>query len=102
MAEDWYGVRTVYRHEALEVYEERVTIWRADSVGAAIALAEDEAAEYSSILDITCLDLVQAYRLADDVGSGAEVFSLMRESDLDAERYLDAFFDTGTERNRAV
>jgi len=30
--------------------------------------------------------------------TGAEVFSLLRESDLEPDAYLDAFFDTGTER----
>ena len=28
---------------------------------------------------------------------GAEIFSLMRDSDLDPEDYLDTFFDTGEE-----
>jgi hypothetical protein len=44
------------------------------------------------------LGLAQAYRLADDVGHGAEVYSLIRDSDLEPEAYLDAYFDTGAER----
>lgn len=65
--------------------------------------------------DGTALDLFQVYRLADDAPGeaepltfpvnnkafsavqGAEVFSLIRESDLDPSEYLDRFFDTGCE-----
>ena len=32
------------------------------------------------------------------VTSGAEVFSLARDSELASDEYLDSFFDTGTER----
>jgi hypothetical protein len=46
------------------------------------------------------LGLAQAYRLGDPPGDGAEVFSLVRGSDLGDEAYLDTFFDTGTERQR--
>jgi len=31
--------------------------------------------------------------------SGAEVFSLVRDSELGTDEYLDSFFDTGTERS---
>jgi hypothetical protein len=33
---------------------------------------------------------------------GAEIFSLMRDSDLAPEDYLDSFFDTGTEGQRTM
>jgi hypothetical protein len=33
-------------------------------------------------------------------GHGAEVFSLIRDSDLGAEDYITRYFDTGTERTR--
>lgn len=33
---------------------------------------------------------------------GAEVFSLMRDSDLEPDDYLDAFFSTGNERQGDV
>lgn len=55
---------------------------------------------YAHLLSVRYLGLAQAYRLADEPGDGAEVFSLVRKSDLDDKAYLDAFFDTGTERQR--
>jgi hypothetical protein len=36
--------------------------------------------------------------MGDDLGAGAEVFSLVRLSDLDTSQYLDQFFETGRER----
>jgi len=42
-----------------------------------------------------------AYALAAPLpGHGVEVFSLLRESDLPPEPYIDSFFDTGTEREQ--
>jgi hypothetical protein len=111
----WYAVRCIFRHRFLEdlesadatIYEERITLWRAPSVDHAIELAEDEAASYAAVMDARVMDagdeylgLAQAYELVDDPGHGSEVFSLLRESELDAEAYLDTFFDTGTERQQ--
>ncbi|WP_460602829.1 hypothetical protein [Jatrophihabitans fulvus] len=96
----WFGVRCVFRSECdgAGLYEERVTIWRADGPDHAIALAETEAAEYAEAVDATYLALAQVYTMADDLADGAEVFSLMRTSSLKPEAYLDTFFDTGAER----
>jgi hypothetical protein len=97
----WFGVRCVFEHESDDAehsYEERVTLWRAGSFDEAIALAEAEAIEYAATLGRTrYLGLAQAYVLADEPGHGAEVFSLIRDSELAPDEYLDAFFDTGTE-----
>lgn len=46
------------------------------------------------------LDLYQGYWLFDEVNlipQGTEVFSLLRDSDLEPSEYLDTFFDTGCE-----
>ena len=41
----------------------------------------------------------QAYALFEPVtANGIEVFSLLRESDLDPDNYIDTYFDTGRER----
>jgi hypothetical protein len=79
------------------LYEERVTLWRAQSFDHAIALAEEEAEEYAEILGADYLGLAQAYLVADELGAGAEVFSLIRRSPLDPEDYVSRFFDTGDE-----
>ena len=96
----WYSVRCVFRWESpRDAYEERVTLWRASSFDQAIVMAEREAAEYGSGGAMRYLGLAQAYRLPDDViEPGTEVFSLIRDSDLEPEEYLDTFFDTGDER----
>jgi len=86
-----------------ETYEERITLWRASSAEEAIARAEAEALEYATALEgCTFLGLAQSYQLAHDVGDSAEVFSLMRDSELKPQEYLDAFFDVGTERQTAT
>jgi hypothetical protein len=98
----WVGVRCVFRSTAAgeQVYEERVTLWRAPDMDTAIARAEAEALEYAGVVDAEYTGLAQAYLLADPVDDGSEVFSLMRISSLDVEDYLDRHFDTGTERQR--
>ncbi|MDG4787144.1 hypothetical protein O7626_14595 [Micromonospora sp. WMMD1102] len=98
----WFAVRCVFRvgvDSASQLYEERLTLWRAQGFDQAIALAEDEAFGYAG--EQTGMDFVglsQAYRLFDEPGHGAEVFSLVRASELEAPAYLTRFFDTGQER----
>jgi hypothetical protein len=103
----WYGVRCVFQHGPDgpdgTSYEERVTLWRAGSFDEAIGLAEAEAAEYAAgLADVVDTGLVQAYALTEPPGHGAEVFSLIRDSVLTSDEYLDRFFDTGGERQQLV
>jgi hypothetical protein len=104
----WYSVRCLFQSPQEDgfSYEERVTLWRADSFDQAIALAEAEASEYAAdVSDETVrtgyLALAQSYWLAEDPGHGAEVFSLIRDSDLAADDYVDHFFATGGEHQQA-
>ena len=103
----WFAVRCVFRLDGLanvegtatNLYEERITIWRAGTFDEAIALAEEDATDYAQTLAPNeYLGLAQAYEMADSLEHGAEVFSLLRESPLQPGEYLDAFFDTGSER----
>jgi hypothetical protein len=95
----WFAVRCIFHHAALETYEERITLWQAESVDNAIAHAEREAADYAADLaDVRYLGLAQAFNVFDEPGNGIEVFSLMRDSALDPDSYLTRFFDTGNER----
>lgn len=101
MATDgWFSVRCVLRfaHGTRSTYEERVTLWRAARTDDAIVLAESEAADYAATVSAEYAGLAQAYALIGEPGHGAEIFSLMRDSDLPPDDYLDAFFDTGEER----
>ena len=100
-SEPWFSVRCVLKSE--DSYEERITLWTADDFDAAIALAEAEAREHAKIVGMEYLGLAQAFHLFEsDLRSGIEVFSLIRQSDLDPAAYLSAFFDTGTEFQRTV
>lgn len=107
--EPWYGVRCVIEHPIGEPgsgehwYEERITLWHAGSAEEALELAEAEADSYAEDLDCTNAGLVQAFHIASSsVTCGTEVFSLIRSSPLKADDYVDAFFDTGTERQRLL
>lgn len=98
----WTAVRCIFRSttaaDGAQIYEERVTIWHEADVDRAIEAAEREADTYAADIDAEFVGLAQAYILTDQPGHGAEVFSLMRDSDLDPDAYVDRFFDTGTER----
>lgn len=84
------------------LYEERITLWQAATEDEAIDEAEREARAYAGDED-EYLNYCQCYALPDDVPvSGVEVFSLLRESDLEVDDYLAAFFAAGGERRRAV
>lgn len=101
----WYAVRCVFRSPEAEVeganaYEERITLWRADSFEDAIDRAETEARAYAAREPGTeYLDLAQAFQLGVEaaIGDGDEVFSLISDSPLGADAYLDRFFDDGEE-----
>ncbi len=98
---DWYSVRCVFRdRNSARLLEERITLWRAGSFDEALEQAEREAKEYASALNLRYLEPAQAFKLSQEPGAGAEMFSLMCESDLSDEAYLTTFFDTGTERQQ--
>jgi hypothetical protein len=96
----WYGVRCVFRwiDHGNQPYEERITLWRAASAAQAVELAGREARDYARDNGVEHLRFAQAYALTGDrITQGTEVFSLLRDSDLKPETYLDTFFDTGNE-----
>ena len=102
----WFAVRHIVEfHRNPVAYEERITLWERVSADEAISAAEQEAAEYAGIYDdgyAVALGLFQSFELSEPPGDSQEVFSLIRESDLDSSKYLDAFFDTGRERQQHV
>lgn len=105
IVDGWYSVRTLFWHRragriaSSSCYEERITLWQADSAQHAAHLAEQEGREYASDVDARWCDLVQVYELQEHPrAQGAEVFSLMRDSDLDELAYVTRFLETGQER----
>jgi hypothetical protein len=93
----WYSVRCVFVLEP-DLYEERLNLWQADDADHAIERAEAEAGDYAEQVKGEYLGLAQVCALANGPGDGVTVFSLVRESPLDAGEYVTRFFDTGTER----
>lgn len=98
-----FSVRCVFRwysqpdQKAKSVYEERITLWQANNIDQAIEFAEQEALTYASI-EMEFVGFSQAYALFNPIPvNGVEVFSLIRESDLEPKEYIGAFFDTGLE-----
>lgn len=105
----WFAVRTVLRFAwgrgtvGRPLYEERVTLWRANDFHEATARAIAEAEEYAKLLNGEYVGLAQAFHLGvEEVRDGDEVFSLMRESELPPDDYLDRYFDTGDERQATI
>jgi hypothetical protein len=97
----WYGVRCFFRWPLSvdQAYEESVTLWRANSFGEAIAKAEVAAREYAELCDGEYLEHAQAFLIGEKaIGEGVEVFSLIRDSELEPDEYLTTFFSTGSER----
>ena len=95
----WFSVRCVFQNSdgTPTSYEERITLWRATTFEEAIALAEAEAGDYAELVGDRYLGLAQAYHVADEIGHGAEVYSLIRDSQLPSDAYLTTFFNTGWE-----
>lgn len=108
----WYGVRTIFCTDGnhpwgpfdLELgefaYEERILLWSASSPDEAIHRAECEALDYATEIGARYLGIAQCCELSDKPESGKECFSLIRKSVLEADVYLDRFFDAGTEYQR--
>jgi hypothetical protein len=98
----WYSVRCVFQWTsyAEKPYEERITLWCATTVEEAVTFAEREAADYAqSGNEMAYLGLAQAFVLDEDtkLGHGIEVFSLLRDSELPPNEYIDKFFAAGEE-----
>lgn len=99
----WYSVRCIFHWRQKAAYEERITVWTATSHEDAVHLAEREAQEYGRDVGTSYVGVAQSYELSDDPSQlGAEVFSLIRDSELDPEAYAARFFATGTEHQAAL
>jgi hypothetical protein len=104
----WYAVRCVFGEVGSETvdeqrdwtYEERITLWTADSFDAALSSAEAEAGQYASASEVTYLGFAQVFQLSGPVTEGAEVFSVLRSSNLGPNEYLEHFFEAGLEHER--
>ena len=87
----WYSARCIFRHTGFQsvggvaCYEERISLFRAESFEEAIRKAGKEAWAYASeSCQVEYLGYLDVYHLFEEViNDGTEVFSLMRTSELD-------------------
>jgi hypothetical protein len=88
--EPWYSVKSLFRDENANVYEERVVLFRADSFEEAENKGVKEAEEYVINLDNTeFVKVIDVFHMFDEIlGEGIEVYSLMTDSDLSADEYI--------------
>lgn len=104
----WFGARSIYQVEKSntvispnKLYEERIVLISASSPDEALIKAEKEAGIYATNNDMTYLGYINVFELyRSKIDEGTEVYSLMRESELDENAYIDRFFDTGSERTQ--
>lgn len=108
--EPWFAVRCIVhftdgaRTEDGPLFEERITLWRAANFDEAVERAEVETRDYASVVGGRVVEFAQCFRLSggEEIQDGTEVFSLMRNSGLPPDRYVDRFFDTGQERQGTI
>lgn len=106
--EPWYGVSLVYQHNRVSglAYEERILIVRAKSAEAAIEMAEAISGKEYEDESTVRLDYAMTFNIFDCDGPclppGTEVFSLIRDSDLTPDEYLNRFHTTGAERSQDI
>lgn len=106
----WYGVKCLFSHtqiinkEEKMFYEERVLLIRANNFEEAIEKAEQEAVLYAYLLDeVEYLEYSNAFNIFEaEINDGSEIYSIIRESNLDRDEYLDKFYDTGDECVRDI
>jgi len=108
----WYSVRCIFSHKEMRradyknLYEERIILLNADDLDHSIELAEQDASRYAKDVSADYIGLAQAFQIGEfyshisDEFQFMEVFSLMRDSNLEEYEYLDTFFDTNRERTR--
>jgi hypothetical protein len=100
-----YSIRSIFHHptrsesDELYLYEERVTLWNAESLSVAYKLAEDEAVRYASEAKAVFVRTSDGFSLFDDkFASGIEVWSKMRGSNFSPEDYIETFIWTRKDR----
>ena len=105
MNEPWYTVKCLFYHPTRRsagddfLYEERVTLWRAESFQEAHGLAEEEARQYAEEAKCVFVKSTDSFHLFDqEVGSGVEVYSAMRGSNLRPDYYEKTFCVTSGDR----
>jgi hypothetical protein len=98
----WFAVQCLFLIEAGAVvaergqaYEERITLWQAVDADEAIAKASRAADNYAAEGGFQRVDYVTSYEMFDVPDEGSEVWSLVRDSWLPPEEYVERFVIEG-------
>jgi hypothetical protein len=96
----WFSAKSLSFHRTESVYEERVVVFLAKDFEEALAKAEAEAARYAAqFADVEDLGYFMVYDLSEEsIREGTEVFSLMRDSRMPPQAFLDRYHDRQSER----
>jgi hypothetical protein len=102
MQKKWFAVQCFFLIEAGSVvaergqaYEERITLWQAVDADEAIGKASRAADDYAAEGGFQRVDYVTSYEMFEPPGEGSEVWSLMRDSWLPPEEYVERFVIEG-------
>ncbi len=109
MAEPWYSVKCLFHHPTRKaededfLYEERITVWKANSFYEAHQLAEAEARQYATEAHCVFVTATDSFHLFDEeMKPGVEVYSLMRGSNMQPSVYKATFCLTRRDRKRPL
>ena len=107
--DDYYAVRCLFSHPTREriknqnLYEERITIWEAQTWEEAYKMAELEAKNYAKEADAIFIEATDSFKLFDNkFNSGLEVWSTMRDSKVSNAEYISNYINTGKERDHEI
>jgi hypothetical protein len=78
-----------------QMYEERITLWQAVDADEAIAKGIHAADSYAAENGFQRVDYTTSYKMFDAPSEGSEVWSLMRDSWLPPEEYVQRFVIEG-------
>lgn len=105
----YYSIRCLFSHPTRrrnskqDLYEERITLWRAATEKEAYIKAEKEAAIYAKEENCIFIGAIDGFHLfQDNVSEGSEVWSLMRDSSFDQHEYINTLMSLSTERSHDI
>jgi hypothetical protein len=103
-AQKWFAVQCFFVIEAGgitsdrgQMYEERITIWRAESPEEALEKGLEEADRYATDtrFAIERIHYARSVEMFDPPGEGTEVWSVMRDSWLPPKEYVERYVIEG-------
>ncbi|MCF7830821.1 DUF4288 domain-containing protein [Candidatus Gracilibacteria bacterium] len=111
--QEWYSVKCIFgiygkKTDKIWGYEERIILVRAKSFKEAVELAEKEARKYCEDYEsndkyFEYENFISVFHLFDGkICNFAEIYSLIRSSDLERDEFLDKYYDDGSEHSGEI